>query len=357
MHKSFKYLIPAFMAFTLAACGGSSDSSEPDVEYKGKSSPASFTSLTQNQKETIAKETGEVVIDVMKSSSAKTEDIKPFSMLPSSITQSTASTEKIGTQQVIDLSILLVKKQTHTQTNLPLGVTSTGSEEPCTSGSAKETESGNENKGSFKYVFNKCTIDFNELLKNDEGGNIGLDFDMVFVFDGAMSASWTPTSFKMDYQNYSMSITSGGETDVMKMNGFYHVTGANFYDGDFQEATSSYTAKWNLDTTIDNETFASAGEISCQNSICKTSTTVEAESGKKYKVENFEIGTNSSGNDTVSGKFFHPDEGSYSVEATIEKECDASKPSPFVGTATIKDDSGSVINYSSQACGNEPSIT
>lgn len=360
MHTSFKYLIPAFMALTLAACGGSSSSSDDanDAEYSGKTSPADLSSLTQDKKKTIAKETGEVLINVMKSSSAKTEDISPEDVMPipTGVTQSTTSSAKISAQQAVDLSVLITKKQK--STHLPLGIASESTfNDLCTSGSAKETESGNENKGSFKFVFKKCEIDFNKLLEGEETADLGFTFDMVFVFDGSMSASWTPSSFKMDYKNYSMTITSEGETDVMKMNGFYHVNGVNFYDDSFNEATSSYTAKWNLATTIDKETFTSAGEISCNNSVCKTSTTVKAASGKSYKVEDLKVDENTNGDDTVSGKFYHPEEGSYTIEAIIKKDCELDDLSPFVGTATIKDDAGNTINYESQACGNEPSIT
>src|SRR5690554_7987612 len=63
MHKSFKYLIPAFMAFTLAACGGSSSSKSESADYSGKTSPASFDSLNEDQKQAVGKDSATVISD------------------------------------------------------------------------------------------------------------------------------------------------------------------------------------------------------------------------------------------------------------------------------------------------------
>src|SRR5690554_1128433 len=70
MHKSFKYLIPAFMAFTLAACGGSSSSKSESADYSGKTSPASFDSLNEDQKQAVGKDSATVIYEAANISDA-----------------------------------------------------------------------------------------------------------------------------------------------------------------------------------------------------------------------------------------------------------------------------------------------
>src|SRR5690554_8125855 len=70
MHKSFKYLIPAFMAFTLAACGGSSSSKSESADYSGKTSPASFDSLNEDQKQAVGKDSATVIYEAANFSDA-----------------------------------------------------------------------------------------------------------------------------------------------------------------------------------------------------------------------------------------------------------------------------------------------
>src|SRR5690554_884336 len=159
---------------------------------------------------------------------------------------------------------------------------------------------------------------------------------------------------------YTTLFRSNGPKETSLTNGYYKVTGLNISqddeDVDFSKAV--YTAEWDLTGTDNGKSIASKGSMKCTVNGCTVGTTVKTADGKTYKVEDFEVVTNSQGDpSSAKGTIYHPDHGYYTFTANIvDAWCDEDDPSPFVGTATFTDNAGNKIEYSSQACGNEPTI-
>src|SRR5690554_2662655 len=157
MHKSFKYLIPAFMAFTLAACGGSDSDSSKGAEYSGKTSPANFSEITPETKQKFGNESSKVIVEATAmSDSDEFLEVAPFAVEANSDAGLHEKVKRTAKK-------LLAKKQETSSSNLPIGVKYTETEN-CDDNQRQVTYSMDLNEdtgnGTSTVSYKDCKFDY-----------------------------------------------------------------------------------------------------------------------------------------------------------------------------------------------------
>lgn len=351
MNKSIKYLIPAVMALTLVACGGSS--SKSGASYSGKSDPANFSSADTATKTQIGNDSATVISEAIDIS-----DSDGFlGDFPMAATTQDGSKLQSKAQKYINISLAQAsqaKAQDSTLSSLPVGASESVTI-PCSSGEMVLTINGNDNSENMKMQ-----MTYKNCRQDDSDGDYDLTNGTV-IYSVSYSEKSNDSSIKIEFKNLKEEfVWNNGPKETSLINGYYKVTGLNISqdddDVDFSEAV--YTAEWDLTGTDNGKSIASKGSMKCTVNGCTVGTTVKTADGKTYKVEDFEVVTNSQGDpSSAKGTIYHPDHGYYTFTANItDAWCDEDDPSPFAGTATFTDNAGNKIEYSSQACGNEPTI-
>ncbi len=339
MHKSLKYLIPAFMAFTLAACGGSD--SKSDAEYSGNKKPASFGEVTPEKKQEIGHDSSKVIVEAV--SMSDSDEFLAYSPLGVEVNDDTDLHEKV--KEIAKK--VLAKKQGTSSSNLPVGVKHSQTD-PC-EGGGQETFTMDLNENTGHGTFTVSYKDCKEVYFDD-------DYDIT---NGKVTIVFTDDKMKMEFKNLETKEVWDGKTETSKFSGYYQFSGSAFNfseDASVDLETAEFNVDWDLTGHINNKPFSSKGNMTCIATSCKFGATVKADDGKVYKVEEFEVSSTGSSN-SVKGKIYHPDYGHYTFTATIDGMCDYDEKSPFVGEATFTDSSNETISYKSTSCDSEPAIT
>lgn len=348
MHKSFKYLIPAFMAFTLAACGGSSSSKSESADYSGKTSPASFDSLNEDQKQAVGKDSATVIYEAANFSDADGM-IGDFPSAAEVQSGSALQDKAKSTLNKVLAKTKQVKAQDSTLPQLPVAATEAFTDN-CSGGGTT----------SIAFDFNERTntsvITF--TAKNCKE----IDFDGSYdLTNGTVVAtikySETTGKVRVEFKNFTDEEFYNGKKETSTFNGFYQVSGLNLAEDDELNFSGiTYKAEWNLYGTINGKPVSTKGSMNCDNNGCTLGTTVQTEDGKVYKVEDFKVTTKTNGEpNTIEGKIYHPDHGYYNFTANITQMCDDDEGSPFIGTATFTDGTYE-IKYTSSSCFATPII-
>src|SRR5690554_2910544 len=271
MHKSFKYLIPAFMAFTLAACGGSSSSKSESADYSGKTSPASFDSLNEDQKQAVGKDSATVISEAIDIS-----DSDGFlGDFPMAATTQDGSKLQSKAQKYINISLAQAsqaKAQDSTLSSLPVGATESMTW-PCSSGEMVLTINGNDNSENMKMQ-----MTYKNCRQDDSDGDYDLTNGTV-IYSVSYSEKSNDSSIKIEFKNLKEeSVWNNGPKETSLINGYYKVTGLNISqdddDVDFSEAV--YTAEWDLTGTDNGKSIASKGSMKCTVNGCTVGTTINS---------------------------------------------------------------------------------
>ncbi len=138
MNKSIKYLIPAVMALTLVACGGSS--SKSGASYSGKSDPANFSSADTATKTQIGNDSATVISEAVGSTDADGF----LGGFPMGVTTQDSSKLQSKAQKYINISLAQAsqaKAQDSTLSSLPVGASESVTI-PCSSGEMVLTING-----------------------------------------------------------------------------------------------------------------------------------------------------------------------------------------------------------------------
>lgn len=351
MHKSIKYLIPAVLAFTLAACGGSSSSGKSvAADYSGKTSPANFDSLNEGQKQAVGKDSARVIYEAANFGDADGM-IGDFAtgaeVQSSSILQGKAK----STLNEVLAKAKQAKAQDSTLSQLPVAATEIWNEGCSDGGRTSLTMDFNENTNTSVITL----TDKNCKEVDDYDDSYFLSNGTVVV---TSTYSDTAAKVRVEFKNYTNEEYYEGKKETSTFSGFYQVSGLSFTEpeDDLNFDGIDYKAEWNLYGTVNGKSVSTKGSMSCNANGCTLGTTVQTEDGKVYKVEDFKVTTKPNGEpNTIEGKIYHPDHGYYNFTANITQMCDDDEGSPFIGTATFTDGTYE-IKYTSASCIATPTI-
>ena len=343
MHKSLKFLIPAFMAFTLAACGGSSSSKSESADYSGKTSPASFDSLNEDQKQAVGKDSATVIYEAANFSDADGM-IGDFPSAAEVQSGSALQDKAKSTLNKVLAKTKQAKEQDSTLSQLPVAAEILS----CPDGGTT----------SIAFDFNERTNTSVTTFTAKNCKEIDFD-DSYYLTNGTVVItsvySETAGKVRVEFKNFTDEEFYDGKKETSTFNGFYQVSGLNLTEEDdvLNFSNITYKAEWNLYGTINGKPASTKGSMNCDVNGCTLGTTVQTEDGKTYKVEDFKITEGYPM--TVLGKMYHPDHGHYTFTANITEMCDDDEGSPFIGTATFTDGTYE-IKYTSTSCTDTPII-